>query len=301
MLRELEQRLAVVLGADLPGPLAGRVTVRPEARNGDDPAAQISIRQVQPVTPDFGAVRTEVTPGDPAARRIVRLSVDLEIRLTSGGADARDNRVSALDDLLYFLDAPDMRSGAALRDTGDPGFLLESLTLADADFTPSLSDPVSPDVRLTAVGWFWPVGQPGQDGPAIAEARISQFVFPVSQDPQPARFVAGAGATEIALSFTDTQRIALTEGTPLRWEQARLAFALLAADGGAGAGRLGNGRSLGDGVRSRPLIDGMVSVRYTPPDAPGVDRLIVRRVDEGETDRFGPILIEVPLITEGAP
>ena len=302
MLRALEERLATVLGADLPGPLAGRVRVRPASPSGNQPAAQVAIRTVTPVTPDFGAVRPEIAPGDPAARRIVRLEVQIDIRLTGGGnADAsRAARAQALDDLIYFLDAPAVRSGAALRDVGDPGFLLERLQLVAANYAPDLDVPDAPDLTLSAVGWFWPAGTAGQDGPVIAEARIAQMVHPLAVDPAPARFVAGAAETEIGLRFADVQRISLRADGPGDTGDQRVAFQLLAADGSAGAGRLTNGRDLGDGVRSRPLVGGAVSIRYRPPATPGTDRLILRTVQEGDGNRLGPVLMELPLVTEAA-
>ncbi|WP_134681115.1 hypothetical protein [Paracoccus ravus] len=298
MLRELEMRLATVLGADLPPPLAGRVTVRPDSAAGNQPAAQIAVRAVRPVTPDFGAVRHEVAPGDPAARRIVRLEAQIDIRVTAGGANSRVARIQALDALIYFLDAPALRSGRALRDAGDPGFLLDSLILAGADAEPALSDPVPADLTLTATGWFWPVGQAGQDGPAIAEARITQLVYPVLSDPDPARFLAGAAEADITLRLTDVQALSLRAEGPGTRDETRLAFQLLAADGSAGAGSLTNGRDLGEGIRSRPLADSTAQIRYRPPANPARDRLVVRPVQEAPELRLGPVLVELTLITE---
>ena len=298
MLRDLEERLATVLGADLPAPLAGRIRVRPGSPNGSQPSAQITVRAVTPVTPDFGAIRPEVAPGDPAARRIVRLHARIDIHLSAGGGSARANRARALDDLVYFLDAPGMRSGQALRDVGDPGFLLDRLTIDAANYEPSLDDPEGPDLTLSAVGWFWPVGEAGVDGPAIAEARIAQIVYPIGHSPDPARFVAGGDVAEISLAFTDVQLLARRADGPGTSDTLRLAFELLAADGSAGQGSLTNGRALGGGIRSRTFEDGTVTIRYQPPAQPGMDRLIVRLVQEGDETRFGPVLLELPLITE---
>lgn len=298
MLRELEDRLATLLGADLPAPLAGRVQVRPGAPNGDAPAAQIAVRHVTPVSPDFGDIRTEIAPGDPARRRIVRLSAEIDIRLSSGGTDARDTRRQALDDLIYFLDAPNMRSGEALRDAGDAGFLLDSLHISAANYAPALNDPVGADLTLTAVGWFWPVGEVGQDGPAIAEARITQLVYPLGADPDPARFVAGTNGVVLSFAFSSVHLMSLRADGPGNVNVQRIAFQVLSADGSAGAGELTSGRDIGGGIRVRNLADGEVRIRYRPPAAPAQDRLILRLVREGETDHFGPVLMELPLMTE---
>lgn len=301
MLRDLEERLAVVLGSDLPAPLSGRVQVRPGSTTGDEPAAQVTVRQVVPVTPDFGAVRPELAPGGSSVRRIVRLEVEIDIRLTSGGNSARATRARALDDLIYFLDAPEFRSGAALRHTGDPGFLLERLHVVAANYEPDLSDPVAPDLTLSAVGWFWPVGQAGEDGVAIAEARIAQLVFPASTDPDPARFVAGGAEVSIEIAFTDMQLLSLRADGPGTTDPQRLAFQVLAPDGSEGQGSLTNGRNLGGGMRARLLRDAVTSVRYRPPAAPATDRLIVRLFRDGAPDPLGSVLFELPLITEAAP
>lgn len=301
MLRELEERLATVLGADLPAPLSGRVQVRPATTTGNAPAAEVAVRKVTPVTTDFGAVRPEVAPGDPSARRIVRLEAEIDIRLSSTGNSARETRARALDDLIYFLDAPQLRSGAALRDTGDPGFLLERLHVLAANYEPGLSDPVEADLTLCAVGWFWPVGEAGEDGPAIAEARIAQLVYPASIDPDPARFVAGGAEVSVEVSFADMQQLSLRAEGPGTTSTQRLAFLVLAADGSPGQGQLTNGGSLGGGARARRLRDGVASVRYRPPATPATDRLVVHLVRENTAEPLGPVLFELPLITEAAP
>lgn len=302
MLRELEQRLVTVLGAELPEPLTGRVRARPDTATGAGAFAQLAVRGLRPVTPDFGAIRPEVAPGATAPRRIMRLEAAIDIRVGEGTGGNRDSRLQALDQLLYFLDAPEMRSGNALRDTGDPGFLLESLTLADADYATDLTDPEPADITLTAIGWFWPVGEAGEDGPAIAEARISQLVYPVTNSPDPARFIAGSDETEIVVTFSAAQTLSLRADGPGEIDALRVAFQLRAADGSAGAGVLTNGRNLGNGDRARPLNDGVARGRYQPPETPGTDRLIVRSVirESGGGDRLGPVLTEIELITEAS-
>lgn len=301
MLSDLEDRLATVLGADLPAPLGGRVGVRPDTMPGNTPSAQIAVRKVTPLKADFGSVRLEVVPGDAAPRRVLRLQAEIDIRLTARGTSARDNRRQALDDLIYLLDAPEVRSGGALRDTGDPGFLLESLKITSANYEPELDEPAPADVTLSAVGWFWPVGVTGQDGPAIAEARIAQLVLPVSNDPDPLRFAPGGDDTDIELSFTAAQLLNLRDTGPVPATEPRLAFQLLSADGSAGSGSLINGQNLGGGVRARTMTGQTVSIRYRPPASPARDRLTVRRVENDSEDRFGPTLIELDLITEAAP
>ena len=90
MLRELEQRLVTVLGADLPAPLTGRVRARPGTANGAGAFAQVAVRGLRPVTPDFGAIRPEVAPGAPAPRRVMRLEAAVDIRIDAGAGGDRD-------------------------------------------------------------------------------------------------------------------------------------------------------------------------------------------------------------------
>ena len=76
MLRELEQRLADVLGASLPAPLAGAVDVLP----GDSVSqAVVSVHHAEPAREDFLSSRAERVPGVDASRRIVRLKCDVTI------------------------------------------------------------------------------------------------------------------------------------------------------------------------------------------------------------------------------
>jgi hypothetical protein len=303
MLRDLEIRLATVLGADLPAPLTGRVTVAPATVTGNGASVQIATGAVAKLSPDFGSVRQEIAPGDAQSRRILRLSAEIGLAVSVGPAGSRTDRAAAVDQLLYFLDNPTFVSGAALRDAGDPGFLLERIEISRAHLAPD-REPVPPlDVVLTATGWFWPVGLAGQDGPAIAEARIRQLVFPAGVTPEPARFAAGSGDVELRLAFTDEQALSLrTDAQPATVDPAELAFRLRAADGSAGAGSFTDGRDLGGGDRARPLSGGVATIRYQPPASSATDILTVSSIiDDAGADRFGPEVLRVVLETEAGP
>src|SRR5262245_10105989 len=145
MLRELERRLADVLGAGLPAPSAGAVDVAPGNAQSQ---VIVSVRHVEPAPRDFLASRPERVPGVASPRRIVRLHCDvlLEIRQTQG--QTRDRQLSVFDDVLFFVDDPAFRSGRSL-DGGDadPGFFLHALTVRACD------PPAT--IALDADGFFW--------------------------------------------------------------------------------------------------------------------------------------------------
>ena len=69
MLAPFETRLAAVLGASLPAPFAGRVTVAPQAPNGDGPSLQVAARAIRRIEPDLGAFRRERPQGPLAKAR----------------------------------------------------------------------------------------------------------------------------------------------------------------------------------------------------------------------------------------
>jgi hypothetical protein len=175
MIADLELRLAGVIGAALPAPFTGRVSVSPGPLSGADPAVVLGTTSFTVLAPDFGSdVRPEHAPPVADPRRVVRASCALAVEVRQGDGQGRPQQIAGLDALLYLLDSPEFRTGTALVDGADHGFLLDSLQVLDGRTEVDHAVPDQPPVALTlaAVGWFWPPGTPGASGPAITDVRI---------------------------------------------------------------------------------------------------------------------------------
>lgn len=296
MLAAFETRLAAVLGASLPAPFAGRVTVAPQTPGGNGPVIQVSVAAVRRVEPDVGAFRQEQPPGLPTFRRVARLAADVTIRVApAGGAGGgRPQAVSGVDALLYLLDDPAFRSGEALVQAGDQGFALQSLGIAGATVP---DDAGAAQVAVTAAGWFWPVGEAGAAGVEIGEVHIRQFSLPVILQVPP--LVAGAGAADLSLGFGHAGTLQVEADTVTALPFGQVEVAIVAPDGSPGAGVLAGGVS---GGPDRQVVDvqaGAPAFTYTPPPAPGRDVLVLRAVQaDGST---GMEIARFDLVTEPGP
>lgn len=267
MIAEFEQRLADVLGTRLQAPFGGAVLVTPGS--GALPQVVVGVRDVQLLDEQFG-VRPEVVPGATDARRVLRLtcSVELDVKATP-----RADQRAGVDDLLYSLDAPEIRGGSALKTTppGDPGFLIDSLLIVSGVVNESAAQ-----VLLTARGWFWPAGTPGQSGTRIGEVRLRGVALPVELVPAAPAPVAGGAAVPLTVTIRASQlRIPVATELPF----GRLAVRLLAAGNRPGAGTLSGGTAGSDGSTLVTLTDGVASFTYVPPPAPALDELVVALED----------------------
>lgn len=296
MLAAFETRLAAVLGASLAAPFGGRVTVAPNTPNGAGPVVQLSVAAVRRVEPDVGAFRQEQPPGLPTLRRVARLEADVAIRITpaGGGGAGRPQTVTGLERLLYLLDDPAFRSGEALVQAGDQGFLLQSLGIAGASLP---DDDAAGQVNLTVSGWFWPVGEPGAAGVAIDEVHIRQFSLPIIL--QAPRLVAGAAAADLSLGFGRAGTMVVEQDAVSTVPFGQILVSIIAPDGSPGAGVLGGGVAGGPDAQTLDIAAGPVAFTYTPPGAPGVDILILRAVQaDGST---GVEIARFDLTTEAGP
>lgn len=302
MLVDLEQRLAQVLGQRLPAPFMGRVTVAPDSPPGPGPELRVAVGSATPLDPDFGARRSELTPGTPLPRRVARLRCEIVLTVDASAPGGRAEQVEGVDALLYLLDAPDFRNADALTAPGDPGFLLSELRVVSADLSPTLANDSPAVLVLRAEGWFWPVGEVGAAGPAIAEAHLRQLVLPVNMVPAEVRFVAGGGPVDLRFEVGAAGTAVVSQGGVVTAAFGRIAASLEGPGGTPGAGTLGGGQAGIGGARLIAVTDNSATITYTPPAAPASDRLILRSVtrNAGET-HFGPQLAAFDLIVAAAP
>ena len=196
MIADLEQRLVEVIGAALPAPFTGTTAVAPGPAPGPGPALVLGDDGCQPAGPRL----RQRLPGPSRRRRWPTrcgwsgASCTLAVELRAGAGQGRPQQLAGLDALLYLLDGPEFRSGTALGDGTDHGFLLDSLRVLGARTLPDPAAPSEPPVVLNLVtqGWFWPPGTPGTAGAPIVEIRLRGVDLPLSTNVP--RLVAGAPA-----------------------------------------------------------------------------------------------------------
>ena len=271
MLRELERRLADVLGAGLPAPLAGAVDVGPGRAES---RLLVSVRHTEPAPRDFMASRTEQVPGADGTRRIVRLRCDVALEVRQRQDQSRVDQLSAFDSVLYFIDAPEFRSGRAL-DGGDPdpGFFLHLLTLRTCDPPATLA--------LDAEGFFWPIGVPGRTGEPIQQVRTRLVVEPLLFDPPLPRLVTGGPPIDLSVRVGASGAMDVRRGGVDPRPFGEVVLRLTDAGGRPGGGALEGSTGGPSGGRRVTLTNGVAAFRYTPPAEPVVDILHVS-FEDGE-------------------
>jgi hypothetical protein len=284
VLTELESRLADVLGSRLPAPFAGRVRRRGvPGPAGNGPVIRIGVDEIAPLESDIGAVRREVVPGSPDRRDVVRLAVRLGALVEPEAEDDRLEQLRGLDALLTDLRTPEMRSATALAQPGDPGFLLQSLSI-------TTSKPEA-GLVLVAEGWFWPVGQTGESGDAIARVRVRELRLPVALEVGgPLHAGGGAVSLRLTLGATGTLDVGAEGTTTMPFGS--VALRLRDAAGGPGSGVLSGGESGPEGSRLAAVTRGVADLTYEPPATPGVDHLLVAlhsRDDDGDQHVGAPV------------
>jgi hypothetical protein len=187
-------------------------------------------------------------------------------------------------------------SGSALNDNTDRGFFIQAMrvTGAGAPLDTPTQGPVT--INVVARGLFWPVGAPGQAGPEIEEVIIRGIVLPIEVTPAAPQLTSGGPAVDFIVRVMTPQSLSARAAGPIPFGS--LAFAVLAADGGPGAGTLAGGTPGAPGVRVVPLVDSEATVTYTPPAEMGRAELVIA-IEDHEGGQ-GLELRRVPLRIRGA-
>ena len=285
MLTEFETRLAEGLGTRVLAPFRGRVArLDGPGPSGAGPVIRLAVAATEPLDPDLASTRPEVVPGSSDPRRVLRLAATVGFDVTPGPSGGRLDVLRAVDALLYELDSPDLRSGAALRTAGDQGFLVDSLRIgvgAPGGGPPGDED--APALSAHAEGWFWPVGVAGQSGRAIAAALVREFRLPVILTAADA-LLAGGDPVEVRIGLGTSGTLRVEEVAASSLPFGALALRLVAANGGPGVGTLTADRAGPDGHVLADVQGGEGLASYTPPAEPLVETLVVHahtRDDDG--------------------
>jgi hypothetical protein len=280
LLTEFEQQLANVLGARLPAPLTGRVNVAPGPAANNQLRLILGVEATELIEADFLAHRDLHLPGSPDFRRAVNLRCTVAVR--SHTNQGRAGQLSALDAALFHLDAPDFRDGTAFAGGDDPGFLILKTRLSGSASPFATEDEQPMRITLLAEGWFWPVGTPAQEGPAIQEALVRAGLLPLQLLPPNPGLVAGGPPTELTLRLGSAGTMRLQAGAePEALPFGSLALTLRDAGARPGAGALSGGSAGAGDVHIVALADGQANVTYTPPAQAAVDFLVVA-LEDGE-------------------
>jgi hypothetical protein len=279
LIADFERRLADVLGARLPAAFGGHVLVAPGT--GQPPMMLVGVQAVALLEDEFGN-RPERVPGADDVRRVVRLSCTVAFTVRGSDAGGRAEELVGVDQLLYVVDAPDLRDGSALRpdDDSDPGFLIDAMRIGASTVLPGADPDTVPQVNVVARGWFWPPGTQGQTGVRIGEIRLRGVVLPIELSPRPAP-VAGGPPIALTLSIRPTEPQRLREAPPpapaLPFGQ--LAVRLFGPGNRPPSGTLSGGSPGTDGSRLLDVAGDAATLTYTPSDAQAVDQLTVALED----------------------
>jgi hypothetical protein len=288
MIADFEQRLSDVLGARLPSPFSGRVLVAPGDASGT--AVLVGVRRAALLEDELGRAPKQV-PGATAPRRVLHLRCEVSLAVRPSASGGRAEQRAGVDQLLYLVDAPELRDGTALAAAdGDPGFLIDRMQLVGGT-VPTTEGDAGGEVTLSCVGWFWPTAAPGEAGVQIGEIRVRGAVLPIDLSPAAPSLVAGSAAVAFTLRVRTAGLLREPASSPLPF--GRLAIKVFDAGHRPGAGALSGGSAGVDGSRLLDLTDGAAAFGYTPPAAAALDFLVVA-LDNGEAAQ-GVELARFPL------
>lgn len=298
MVSDFEAHLATVLGAQLPAPFAGTVSVTGDndSAHGNQPRIFVGVYKTQAMPRDFGASRTVQVPGVADRIQVLSLKVFVNINVIPAQSADRLQQLQGIEQICYLLDSEPFQTGTALAAAGDQGFQIHSLSVDEGVVTvanaPEQDRPAG--LSLVAEGIFWPIGISGETGIDIDEIRLRTLALEIRLEPAAPQLTAGGAAATLFLMIDSTASNRVGgDNTPLTFDQ--ITVDLQQPDGQPGAGSLDGGTAGAANARHLTITDGVATAVYTPPGAAAKDLLRVG-FDDGE-DGLGQIvkqfLIEV--------
>ena len=297
MISDFEQALATLLGLRLPVPFAGHVVVAPPPAAGADPMVVVGVTAITPTTPGFGDQLPQQTPAIASSHRVLRLDCVVTMTVVASTGHGRTQEADGVQQVLWALDDPDVRTGVALADGTDRGFVLEQLAITGGTtpLDPAADPPVATAATAMTSGWFWPVGLTGAIGRVIGEVRVRGVALPVLVSPTSPTSTPGGPPVVITVSV---QLAASTQLTTTGAAEQPLPFTgLIATLRGAGGtvatGTLVGGTGGTTTLRTYPVTNGTATVTYQPPGQGASDVLAVA-LDDG-AGGAGIVIGSVPI------
>ena len=285
MISDFESRLATVLGAQLPAPFTGTVSVSDssDAANGSQPRIFVGVYKTQAKPQGFGGNRTIAVPGVSDRMRVMAMKLWIFVRVIHANNADRLQELQGLEQLHYLLDHESFQTGTALSDAGDQGFLIERMSVAEG-FSEVPNAPLEENhagIIIEAEGVFWPIGAPGETGVAIAEIRMRGLALDLELNTELPAFSVGDAPVEITLRLQShaAHRIG-GDDSPLSLNQ--LALDLQQEDGSPGAGSFSADSPGAGNVQFANITDSRITLTYTPPASAAHDVLIIG-FDNGES------------------
>ncbi|MGB5156362.1 hypothetical protein [Desulfobacterium sp. N47] len=179
MISEFQNGLAELLNERLQTPFKGNVAVSDGSaiNPSNKPVISIGVISVKPGEADMGNKRPRIVPGNDDPRAVLYLSCMVSLLCYPSNLGGRSQCLQAVESVLYILNAYEVKNGSALPQNADPGYLIQNLVPKEASL-PLLSDTNREygEIRIGALGWFWPVGAPGITGEPIQKIPITATI-----------------------------------------------------------------------------------------------------------------------------
>lgn len=179
MITEFQIGLADLLNARLLAPFSGTVIVSDGSsiNTSNKPVISIGVISVKPGEADMGNKRPRIVPGNDDPRAVLYLNCMVSLLCYPSNSGGRGQCLQAVESILYILDAFEVKNGTAFPQNADPGYLIQNFVPKEADL-PLLSDTEREygEIKIAALGWFWPVGTPGITGEPIQQIPITATI-----------------------------------------------------------------------------------------------------------------------------
>jgi hypothetical protein len=283
VISDLEQALVGLLDSGLPAPFAGSVVAAPPPASVNAPVLVVGVTAATPATPAFGSQLPQQTPAVAGSHRVLRLDCTVTVTALPGPGQGRAQQLDGIQQVLWLLDDPDVRSGTALADGTDRGFVLETLAIGGMTVAlePSAEPPAPPAVTATASGWFWPIGIAGAAGRPIGQVQVRGVTLPVLVSPAQVGGAVGGPPVDITVSVdAASSRITAAGGPSVPLPFTSLVATLSGAGGTAATGALSGGSGGSTTFRTYPMTAGEATVTYQPPTQGASDVLAIA-LDDG--------------------
>ncbi|MBU1054945.1 MAG: hypothetical protein KKC46_14120 [Proteobacteria bacterium] len=179
MITEFQSGLADLLNTRLQAPFSGTVIVSDGSKitTSNQVVISLGVISVKPGEADMGNRRPLIVPGNDDPRAVLYLSCMVSLLCYPSNSGARAQCVQGIESMLYVLNAFEVKNGSSFPQDADPGYLIQNLLPKEATLpSVTLTDREYGEIKIEALGWFWPVGTPGITGEPIKQIPITATI-----------------------------------------------------------------------------------------------------------------------------